>query len=84
MGSYLAVGVTGAEAIMTTIHEGATPCITTWDVRNVTFHAIGLPLCRPVLIEEWDLGPFISAWVGRAGGTGSKCHARWAPVHKGG
>jgi hypothetical protein len=65
MGSYLAVGVTGAEAIMTTIHEGVTPCITTWDVRNVTFHAIGLPLCRPVLIEEWDLGPFISAWVER-------------------
>jgi hypothetical protein len=62
MGCYLTAGVTGAEAIMTTID--VTPHITTWDVWNVTFCAAGLPLRRPMLTEERDLGSFVSAWVG--------------------
>jgi hypothetical protein len=47
------------------------------------FNATAPPFRCPVLTDEWDLGPLVSAWVCGAHGAGTKHRARWAIDYRG-
>jgi hypothetical protein len=48
------------------------------------FSAATPPFRRPVMTDEQDPSPLVSAWVCGARGVGTKCRARWAAACRGG
>jgi hypothetical protein len=54
------------------------------DARGFRFSTSAPPLSCPVLTDERDLAPLVSAWVCGERGVGTKHHARWATACRGG